>query len=333
MTSIAREAGVSVPTVSRVLNGRSDVAPETRERVEELLRRHGYRRRTGRTQGPASLVDLVFHDLDSPWAVEIIRGVEEVAHAACVGTVLSATHRKPAAVSQWLDNVRARSTDGVILVTSDARFPLHADLRRLRVPAVVIDPSGVPAGGVTTVGAADWSGALAATEHLLGLGHKRIGYIAGPRNLVSSRSRLDAFRAGLEAAGLGADEELIAQGDFSHESGYSRAGALLDLPRRPTALFASSDQMALGAYKAVRERGLRIPEDVSVVGFDDLPDVRWSVPPLTTVRQPLSAMGALAARTLLRLAAGEKIESLRYELGTELVVRESSGPAPGTERG
>lgn len=329
MTSIAREAGVSVPTVSRVLNGRSDVAPETRERVEELLRRRGYRRRANRPQGPASLVDLVFHDLDSPWAVEIIRGVEEVAHAACVGTVLSAIHRRPAAASRWLDSVRARGTDGVILVTSDAGSPLVADLRRrIGVPAVVIDPSGVPAGDVPTVGAANWSGALAATEHLIKLGHERIGFVAGPRNLVCSRSRLDAFRAGLEAAGLDPDPGLIAQGDFYHQSGYLGAATLLALPRRPTAIFASSDQMALGAYKAVRERGLRIPRDVSVVGFDDLPEVRWSTPPLTTVRQPLTEMGALAARTLLRLTAGERIESLRFELATELIVRGSSGPPP-----
>lgn len=330
MTSIAREAGVSVPTVSRVLNGRSDVAPHTRERVEELLRRHGYRRRANRPQGPASLVDLVFHDLDSPWAVEIIRGVEEVAHSACVGTVLSAIHRRPAAASRWLDNVRARSTDGVILVTSDAGSPLVSDLRRLGVPAVVIDPSGSPAADVPTVGAANWSGALAATEHLIGLGHERIGFVAGPRNLVCSRSRLDAFRAGLEAAGLDMDRRLVAQGDFYHQSGYLGAATLLDLPRPPTAIFASSDQMALGAYKAVRERGLRVPQDVSVVGFDDLPEVRWSTPPLTTVRQPLTEMGALAARTLLRLTAGERIESLRFELATELVVRESSGPAPSS---
>jgi LacI family transcriptional regulator len=326
MTSIAREAGVSVPSVSRVLNGRSDVAPETRERVEELLHRHGYRRRVNRAQEPAGLIDLVFNDLDSPWAVEIIRGVEEEAHAACVGTVVSAIHRRPAATRQWMRNVQVRNTDGVILVTSDVQSPLHAELRRLGVPAVVIDPAGVPAQDVPTVGAANWSGALAATEHLIALGHTRIGFIAGPRTLVCSRTRLDGYRAGLEAAELAVDPALIVQGDFYHESGYKGAAALLELRPRPTAIFASSDQMALGAYEAVRRRGLRVPDDVSIIGFDDLPEVRWSSPPLTTVRQPLSEMGALAARTLLKLAGGERIESLRFELPTQLVVRDSSGP-------
>ncbi|MGH6657460.1 MAG: LacI family DNA-binding transcriptional regulator [Actinocrinis sp.] len=327
MTSIAREAGVSVPTVSRVLNGRSDVAPQTRERVEELLRRHGYRRRVNRAQESAGLIDLVFNDLDSPWAVEIVRGVEEEAHAACVGTVISAVHRRPAATRQWLRNVQVRNTDGVILVASEVQSPLHSELRRLGVPAVVIDPAGVPGQDVPTVGAANWSGALAATEHLIALGHTRIGFIAGPRTLVCSRTRLDGYQAGLEAAELAVDPELIAQGDFYHESGFKGASALLALRRPPTAIFASSDQMALGAYEAVRQRGLRVADEVSIIGFDDLPEVRWSSPPLTTVRQPLSEMGALAARTLLKLAGGERIESLRFELPTQLVLRDSTGPA------
>ena len=328
MTSIAQEAGVSVPTVSRVLNGRSDVAPQTRERVEELLRRHGYRRRVNRAQEPAGLIDLVFNDLDSPWAVEIIRGVEDEGHAACVGTVVAAIHRRPTATRQWLRNVQARNTDGVILVTSDVQSPLHAELRRLNVATVVIDPAGVPGHDVPTVGAANWSGAVAATEHLISLGHRRIGFIAGPRTLVCSRTRLDGYRAALEAAEIAVDPELIVQGDFYHESGFKGAEQLLSLSRPPTAIFASSDQMALGGYEAVRQRGLRVPDDVSIIGFDDLPEVRWSSPPLTTVRQPLSEMGALAARTLLRLAGGERIESLRFELPTQLVVRDSTGQAP-----
>jgi len=327
MTSIAREAGVSVPTVSRVLNGRSDVAPETRERVEELLRRHGYRRRVNRSQEPAGLIDLVFNDLDSPWAVEIIRGVEDVGHAACVGTVVSAIHRRPAATRQWLRNVQARNTDGVILVTSDVQSPLHTELRRLNAPTVVIDPAGVPGHEVPTIGAANWSGSLAATEHLISLGHRRIGFIAGPRTLVCSRTRLDGYRAALEAAEIAVDPQLIVQGDFYHESGFKGAAELLALAQPPTAIFASSDQMALGGYEAVRQRGLRVPDDLSIIGFDDLPEVRWSSPPLTTVRQPLSEMGALAARTLLRLAGGEQIEGLRFELPTQLVVRDSTGPA------
>jgi LacI family transcriptional regulator len=324
ITAIAREAGVSVPTVSRVLNGRSDVAPRTRERVEELLREHGYRRRANRNRVAANLMDLVFNDIDSPWAVEIIRGVEDVAHSTGVGVVVSAIHRRPASTRQWLQNLRARATDGVIFVTSDLTPPMHAELRRLNIPMVVVDPAGVPAIDVPTIGATNWAGGLTATEHLLSLGHRRVGFIAGPKRLLCSRARLDGYGAGLAAAGIDLDPALIRQGDFYHESGFAGAQAMLDLAEPPTAIFAASDQMALGVYEAVRQRGLRVPDDVSVVGFDDLPESRWTSPPLTTVRQPLAEMGLMAARTVLRLAQGEQIETPRIELATELVVRDST---------
>ena len=322
--AIAQEAGVSVPTVSRVLNGRSDVSPQTRERIERLLNEHGYRRRATRSRAGASLIDLVFNDLDSPWAVEIIRGVEDVAHSAGVGTVVSATHRRSASTRQWLKNLRARATDGVIFVTSDLTPVLHGQLRRLHVPIVVIDPAGVLAIDVPTVGATNWAGGLTGTEHLLSLGHGRIGFVAGPERLLCSRARLDGYGAGLARAGIDLDQALIQQGDFYHESGFAAGDALLDLDEPPTAVFASSDLMAFGVYEAVRRRGLRVPDDISVVGFDDLPESRWASPPLTTVRQPLAEMGLVAARTVLRLAQGQEIETPRVELATELVVRSSS---------
>ncbi|MGW0771502.1 LacI family DNA-binding transcriptional regulator [Streptomyces sp. NPDC002676] len=322
ITEIAREAGVSVPTVSRVVNGRSDVSPATRARVEDLLHRHGYRRRP--TGDRAALLDLVFNDLDSPWAVEIIRGVEEVAHEAGVGTVVSAIHDRAGAARQWMTNLRARASDGVILVTSALEPGLHDELRRLGVPLVVIDPAGSPATEAPTVGATNWAGGMAATEYLLHLGHRRIGFIEGPPRLLCSRARLDGYRAALDVAGVPTADELIVPGDFYHESGFTGAGRLLDLADPPTAIFAASDQMALGAIEALRRRGLRVPEDMSIVGFDDLPEVRWSAPPLTTVRQPLADMGKLAARSVLDLARSVAPASPRVELATELVVRAST---------
>jgi LacI family transcriptional regulator len=330
ITEIARQAGVSVPTVSRVVNGRSDVSPRTRARVEDLLRRHGYRKRPAAPGTRAALLDLVFNDLDSPWAVEIIRGVEEVAHAAGVGTVVSAIHGRTGDAREWLRNLRARASDGVILVTSALEPVLHEELRILGVPLVVVDPAGSPALDVPTVGAANWAGGMAATEHLLSLGHRRIGLIAGPPRLLCSRARFDGYRAALEGAGLTVDDSLVVPGDFHAESGFTGCNALLDLPEPPTALFAASDQMALGAIEALRQRGLRVPEDMSVVGFDDLPEVRWSAPPLTTVRQPLADMGKLAVRTVLRMTRDEQPDSPRVELGTELVIRSSTArPAGG----
>lgn len=326
ITAIAQEAGVSVPTVSRVLNGRSDVSPQTRERVEKLLRQHGYRRPSVRTRVSAGLIDLVFNDLDSPWAVEIIRGVEEVAHAAGVGTVVSAIHRRSSSAQQWLQNLRVRATDGVIFVTSDLTPPLHTELTRLNIPMVLVDPAGVPAIDVPTIGATNWTGGLRATEYLLSLGHRRIGFISGPKRLMCSRARLDGYRAALEAVGVPLVEELIRPGDFYHESGFAEGRALLTLPEPPTAIFAASDQMAFGVYEAVRQAGLRVPNDISVIGFDDLPEARWACPPLSTVRQPLAEMGLLAARTILRLAGGEPVETPRVELSTDLVIRDSCLP-------
>ncbi len=329
IAAIAAEAGVSLPTVSRVLNGRSDVAPATRERVEQLLREHGYQRRGPRTGERAWLIDLVFNDLDSPWAVEVIRGVEEAAHAEGVGTVVSAVHGRASARREWLDNLTARASDGVILVTTDLDPVLHSELELLQVPAVVVDPAGVPTFDVPTIGATNWAGGLSAVEHLTRLGHRRVGFVGGTPTLWCSRARLDGYRAGLEAAGLAVDPALLTEGDFGYESGFRAADRLLALPDRPTAIFAANDQMALGVYEAVRRRGMRVPEDVSVVGFDDLPETRWSSPPLTTVHQPLAEMGLLAARTVLRLVNGERIESPRVELATDLVVRDSTAPPRG----
>ncbi len=323
--AIAKEAGVSVPTVSRVLNGRSDVAPETRARVEELLQLRGYRRRRVRSR-QARLIDLVFPNLDSPWAVEILRGVEDVTHNAGVGTVVSATHRQSEPARQWLHNLRSRPSDGVILVTSTLETPLLAELQRYNIPLVAVDPMGGPTLDAPTIGATNWAGGLSAMEHLLALGHRRIGIIAGPLDLLCSRARLDGYRAALAGTSVSAEDVTVQEGDFDHQSGFDCARVLLQSAEPPTAIVASSDQMAFGAYEAIRQAGLRIPDDISVVGFDDLPESRWSSPPLTTVRQPLVEMGALAARTILRLAAGESVESPRVELATALIERESSAP-------
>lgn len=329
ISAIAAEAGVSVPTVSRVLNGRGDVAPRTRERVETLLRDYGYQRRGVRPEVRSGLIDLVFNDLDSPWAVEILRGVEEAANEAGASTVVSAIHRRTSSTRRWLENVSARASDGAILVTTVLDSFLRAELERLHVPAVVVDPAGVPALDVPTIGATNWTGAVEATEHLTGLGHRRIGFVEGAPGLWCSRARMDGYRAGLNAAGLPFDPSLVVAGDFDYQSGFLAGRELLELADAPTAVFAASDQMALGVYEAARKKGLRVPEDLSVVGFDDLPEARWASPPLTTVRQPLAEMGMLAARTVLRMLQGEGVESLRVELATRLVVRESTA-APRT---
>ncbi len=326
IAEIAAEAGVSVPTVSKVLNGRADVSAATRARVEAVIERHGYRRRRTRTATTARLIDLVIHDLDFAWAVELIKGVEQVAAANRVGVVLSelgGAHRPP---QEWLDDLLARPPLGVILVLSGLDVSQRRQLAARSIPVVVVDTAGEPPADVPTVGSNNWNGGLAATRHLLGLGHRRIAVIAGPADVMCSRARIDGYRTALEEAGVPIDPTLVRHGDFFVGGGYDHGSDLLDLPEPPTAIFAGSDLQALGVLRAARERGLHVPDDLSVVGYDDLPVAAWIGPPLTTVRQPLQEMAATAARMVLDIARGEEPSNLRIDLATELVVRESTAP-------
>ncbi|MFC4534977.1 LacI family DNA-binding transcriptional regulator [Sphaerisporangium dianthi] len=321
---IAEEAGVSVPTVSKVVNGRPEVAPETRRRVERLLHEHGYRRRTGQGDGPVGLIDLVFAEIESPWAMEIIRGAETAAREADAAVVVSVLHTHSGPGRDWLDRIAARRTDGVVLVASKLTRRQHGQLLARSIPFVIVDPEGEPAPDVASVGATNWHGGLAATRHLLELGHRRIGMIGGPPEMLCSRARIDGYRAALETAGVAVDPSLIRYGDFLVDSGHVHGKAFLELPDRPTAVFAGSDMQAFGVFEAVRRAGLRVPDDLSVVGFDDLPLARSAWPPLTTVRQPLEEMAALATRMALEISRGDSLETRRVELATDLLIRDST---------
>jgi LacI family transcriptional regulator len=324
LATIAAEAGVSLPTVSKVVNGRRDVAPATRALVERLLDQHHYTRTGSRRNRRSGLVDLVFNGLDSPWAVEILRGVEEWGTAHETGVAVSAVRRGNARPASWTSGLASHDTDGMILVMSEFAGGQLEQLREANIPLVVIDPVNPPPPDVPSVGATNWAGGLAATEHLLELGHRRIGAMAGPGDYLCSRARTDGYRSALERAGIRFDPALVRNGDFHHEGGFMCGGELLDLPDPPSAIFAGSDQQAFGLYEAARQRGLRVPQDLSVVGFDDLPVARWVSPPLTTVRQPLAEMGRAAAQMLDDMIDGVPLRTNRVELSTELIVREST---------
>jgi DNA-binding LacI/PurR family transcriptional regulator len=327
LAHIARQAGVSVPTVSKVINGRADVSAQTRRLVQDVIREQGYSppRRVARK---APLLELAFHEFESEWAGEIIKGAQRVASEHDLGLVLSEIRESPAQGRGWIDTVLARRAIGLIVVLTDLNEVVRAQLRTRGIPLVVIDPTGEPLHDTPSVGAANWSGGLMATRHLLELGHRRIGVIAGPESLLCSRARLDGYRAAMDAAGVAVDPKLIRYGNFYADAGVREGRALLelDMPARPTAIFALNDLQAVGVYQAARELGLHIPDDLSVVGFDDIPTARWATPPLTTVRQPLAQMAVTAARLLLRLAAGEHPTETRIELATDLVMRASTAP-------
>jgi DNA-binding LacI/PurR family transcriptional regulator len=324
IADIAAEAGVSVPTVSKVMNGRSDVAAETRKRVEAIIRQHGYQRRADERSRRSNLLELMFHELESAWALEIIRGVEQVASDNGMAVVLSESQGRLRPGQGWLENVLARRPVGVVAVFSDLGADQLAKLRARDIPVVVVDPVGEPTPGTHSIGATNWQGGLTATRHLLELGHRRIAMIGGPEHVLCSRARVDGYRAALETAGLAVDPDLVRHGDFHVEAGYRQLTPLLALKDRPTAVFAGSDLQAVGVYEAARATGLRIPQDLSVIGFDDLPVARWVGPPLTTIRQPLQEMAAAAARMAITLARGGQPEHHRVELATSLVLRFST---------
>lgn len=324
---IAEEAGVSVPTVSKVLNGRPDVSAATRTRVEAVLERHSYRRRTrGPTRTGPPLIDLCFHELGNEWGLEIIRGVESAAAELGVGVVLTELGGKHRPEQAWLDAVLARRPIGVLLVLSSLSSAQRHQLESRSIPFVVIDTEGEPPKDIPTVGSNNWNGGLAATQHLLGLGHRRIGMISGPDDVLCSRARVDGYRSAHAEANVPYEETLVRWGNFDADMGYEHGRDLLTQAEPPTAIFAGSDVQALGVLRAARELKLRVPEDLSVVGYDNVPFTEWLG--LTTVEQPLRAMSRTATQMLVALARGEEPALRRVDLATSLVVRESTS-SPG----
>jgi LacI family xylobiose transport system transcriptional regulator len=323
VAAIAELAGVSPPTVSKVLNGRAGVGEETRRRVEALLRDHGYRR-----SAPARStqhLEAVFSGMLSSIAMEIMRGVEEVATVHDMTFGYLDVGRRGRTDLLWMDTLLRRRPTAVIAVSS-AITPEHREtLEAGGVALVALDPTS-DLGSTPSIGSTNWSGALDATRHLLDLGHRRIGVLAGPAKDLSSRARLDGFRAAMDAAGVPFDPRLVRTGVFLFEQGRDLGLELLRLSDPPTAIVCGDDLQALGVYEAARIAGRRIPDDLSVVGFDDIEQAAWCAPSLTTVRQPFAEMGAAAARVAIALAAGETPRRTRVELATTLVVRGSTAP-------
>ncbi|WP_322410953.1 LacI family DNA-binding transcriptional regulator [Microbacterium invictum] len=326
LAQLAREAGVSIATMSKVLNGRTDVAATTRARIEQLLAEHGYTRRATGRRGDH--VELVLHELEPSWSADLITGVETVAAHAGLSMVLTLSGDRHAPGDDWIDGALRRSPAAVILVFSDLARAHRDKLKRRGIPFVIVDPSGDPAADVPAVGSANWSGGLAATRHLIELGHRRIAAITGPPDALCSHARLDGYRSAMNAAGLPVHPDWVRFGDFHPSGGEVWARQLLALPDRPTAIFAGSDLQAIGVIAAARAARWDVPGDLSVVGYDDIPLARWFSPQLTTVHQPLRRMGEEATRLALRLGEGGQPETLRMDLATHLVVRESTAPVP-----
>jgi len=326
---IAEQAGVSIPTVSKVINGRSGVGAQTRARIETLINEYGYRR--PEPAGRADIMELVMSDLESMWGLEIIRGVERTAREQNVGVVLADFDQRDDETRGWVEQALARRPNCVVTVAQLTQAQ-RDQLTARSIPFVVFDLASELQDDTPYVGATNWLGGRSATRHLLELGHRRIAMISGPDHVLCCRARVDGYRSALEAAGVPVEPALVRRVNLCHEDGRTAGHDLLRRLDRPTAIFTANDVLAIGVYRAAREEGLRIPEDLSVVGFDDLPVVSWVDPPLTSVHQPLREMAATATTLALALGRGEKPAQTRIELVTTLTVRQSTGPPPPERR-
>ncbi|TXK40702.1 LacI family DNA-binding transcriptional regulator [Nonomuraea sp. C10] len=326
LATIAAAAGVSVATVSKVLNGRSDVAPATRSLVLSALRQHDYVAPPPRRDETAGTVELQFDSDLNAYSNEIIQGAVRAGGELGVSVVIS-IRKGSERTSRWARELAATGRRALVAVTSELTAAQLAALAEAGLPLVVIDPLNLPRTRVTSVGSTNFAGGLAATQHLLSLGHRRIAYLGGPATAACNQARLHGYRAAMEAEGVAVRQEYIQHRRFRYGDGVEAGACFLTLPEPPTAIFAGCDETAFGVMEAARARGLRVPDDLSVVGFDDTQIARMASPPLTTVRQPLREMGGVALRRALRLAAGERIDSHHIELATELVVRGSTAPA------
>jgi LacI family transcriptional regulator len=326
---IADLAGVSIATVSRVVNGRDDVSQETRELVARVIEEHGYtanRSARSLSAGRTGLVGMLVPLLYPVYFSAILSGAAEALYEQDLRLLLSPTQNEHDREVSLLDRLMDGIADGALIVLPEES---NEELERVLEQGyrfVVVDPRLPLDERIPCVSAAHGSGADQAMRHLLHLGHRRIAALTGPRDWVATEDRRRGYYAALAAAGIMPDPELEVESNFEIVGGNQAAGHLLDLPQRPTAIFAFNDNLAIGVIAAARERGLRVPEDVSVVGFDDVEHATIATPALTTVRQPLAEMGRMAVSILMRLLDKQRLETLRVELGTRLVVRGSTGP-------
>lgn len=326
---IADLAGVSIATVSRVLNGRGDVAPATRRLVSQVIEEHGYtanRTARGLSAGRTGLVGVLVPLLFPAYFASILAGAAEALHEQDLRLLLSPTGHEHAREVTLLDRIAHGLTDGALIILPEESSDELARLLARGYPFVVLDPLMPVDERIPSVSAAHTSGADQALRHLLALGHRRIAHITGPRGWVATEDRRRGYHAALAAAGILPNPELEIEATPEIGPGRAAAEILLDLPERPTAIFAFNDNIAIGTIQAAHSRGLRVPEDISVVGFDDVEHATIVTPALTTVRQPLAEMGRTAVSLLVRLLEGQRIETLHLELGTRLVVRDSTAP-------
>jgi LacI family transcriptional regulator len=333
ITDVARRAGVSISTVSRVLNdGDYPVKPETRQKVLEAIEELRFRPNDlarSLLLKQSRTIGLIIPDISNPYYPELSLGVEATAAEHGYAVIFCNTSRRVEKVEYYLDVLLQKRADGIIIAGGGT------DLAQVSEAALGFDTKIALVGRhnlpFPSVQVDNFSAAREATSHLLNLGHRHIAFISGPPSLTSVQDRLSGYKASLEERRISEDDSLICDGDFEAESGYSATLSLLQEEPRPTAIFAANDRMAISAMAAAADLGLHVPDDLTVIGFDDIVTASIVRPALTTVALPAYEMGASAMRLMLRLLEGEECPKIVW-LTTELVVRQSSGPPPRAEK-
>jgi LacI family transcriptional regulator, galactose operon repressor len=321
---VAREANVSYSTVSRVINNKG-VSAEKRERVQRAMAELGYvvnLQARSLAGGKSHIIGLLVHSLTVEYFGEIARGVDDELRLVQYDLMLYTTHRRKGRESAYVTRLTRNLVDGLLLVLPRNVEAYLETLRHRRFPHVLVDHQGVDF-EVPSVGATNWQGGYDGTRYLIELGHRRIGFITGDMTMGCARDRLVGYQQAMSDAGLPVDPLLIREGDFLQPRAIAGANELLDLAEPPTAIFASNDVSAFGVIETVRSRGLRIPDDMSVLGFDDTPQTALVHPSLTTIRQPLAEMGRTAAHLLFTYIDNPDAPIKRIELPTALVIRQS----------
>lgn len=326
---VANASGVSYATVSRVLSGYEFVKESTRTRVMEAIEHLGYvanLQARSLAGGRSQVIGLLVPNLDNSYVAAIMQGIDQELARAHYELILYTTHRHPSKESLFVSAMVSGLTEGLLLITPLVQTTYLDLLREQNFPYVLIDQADVTENS-SVIEATNWQGAYEATSYLIQLGHTRIAFIKGSLAVRSAVDRLQGYKAALTNYNIPIRQELIVEGDYQQQSGYETTKKLLQSEDSlPTAIFASNDLSAFGAMDAVRECGLRIPDDISIIGFDDIPQASFVYPKLTTIRQPLEQMGQIAARMLLEQIEDQSLPPKRVTLATQLVIRDTCGP-------
>lgn len=327
---VARLAGVSTATVSRALNGTARIAPATQRAIDDAVEQLGYRPNSiarSLVTKSTQTIALLLPDISNPFYATLVSGIQECALANDHTMLLCTTEGDAEREEEYLQLLRAKQVDGALvdgLVLPPDRI---ARFVRDGFPIVCLDRD-IDSSAIPLVQVDNHLGGRLATEHLLDLGHTRIAHVTGAQSLHISEDRLAGYRDALSADGIHPHPALVEPGTFTEEGGYLAARALLRRDPHVTAIFAANDLSAVGILNAIAEAGRRVPEQISVVGFDDLRLAQYTAPPLTTVRQPAAEIARLATELLIGLTRGEEVGQMRQVLAPSLVVRGSTAPPP-----